>query len=107
MTAGGARTTVAGMGCLLALFAGAFPRVALFMFWILRPGRVDAAFDTWLVPLLGIVFLPFATLMYAVLYTPGIGLTGWEWFWITVAGLFDIAHLAVGASQRRAVPGRV
>ena len=106
MTESLARTTVSAMGCLLALFGGAFPRLALFMFWILRPARVDAAFDTWLVPLLGIVFLPFATLMYAILHTPGVGLTGWEWFWVTVAGLLDIAHLAVGASQRGDVPGR-
>jgi hypothetical protein len=106
MTRCDADTTVAGMGCLLALFGGAFPRLALFMFWILRPARVDAAFDTWLLPLLGIVFLPFATLMYAILYTPGIGLTGWEWFWVTVAALLDIAHLAVGASQRGDVPRR-
>ena len=56
------------MGCLLAAFAGVFPRLGLFMFWILRPARVDAAFDTWILPLLGLIFLPFATLMYAVLY---------------------------------------
>jgi hypothetical protein len=87
------------MGCLLAAFAGFFPRIALFMFWILRPARVDAAFDTWIIPLLGIVFMPFATLMYAVLYTRG-GLSGWEWFWVVVAGILDVSHWVVGASQR-------
>jgi hypothetical protein len=50
--------------------------------------------------------LPFATLMYALLYTPGIGLTGWEWFWVVVAGLFDIVHWAASASQRSQLPGR-
>jgi hypothetical protein len=50
--------------------------------------------------------LPFATLIYALLYTPGIGLTGWEWFWVVIAGLFDIAHWAAGASQRNQLPGR-
>jgi hypothetical protein len=55
---------------------------------------------------LGIVFLPFATLIYALLYTPGIGLTGWEWFWVVVAGLFDIVHWAASASQRSQLPGR-
>lgn len=94
------------MGCLLALFSGLFPRLGLFMFWILRPNRVDAAFDTWILPLLGIIFLPFATLMYAVLYTPGIGLTGWEWFWVVFAGVLDVSHWAVGATQRNQVPGR-
>ena len=58
------------MGCLFAMFAGLFPRLALFILWIARPARIDAAFDTFLWPLLGIIFLPFATLMYVLLYTP-------------------------------------
>jgi hypothetical protein len=59
------------MGCLVALMAGLFPRLALFIVWLARPARIDAAFDTFLLPLLGIIFLPFATLMYVLLYTPG------------------------------------
>ena len=70
------------------------------------PSRIDAAFDGFLLPLLGIVFLPFATLIYALLSTPDIGLTGWEWFWVVVAGLFDIVHWAASASQRSQLPGR-
>jgi hypothetical protein len=33
--------------------AGIFPRLALFILWVARPARVDAAFafDTFLVPL--------------------------------------------------------
>ena len=31
-------------------------RLALFIYWIARPARVDAAFDTFLLPLLGIIF---------------------------------------------------
>jgi len=30
---------------------------------VARPARIDAAFDTFLLPLLGIIFLPFATLV--------------------------------------------
>ena len=94
------------MGCLFAMFAGIFPRLALFILWIARPARIDAAFDTFLLPLLGIIFLPFATLIYVLLYTTGRGLTGWDWFWVAVAGLFDIGHWAAGASQRNQIPGR-
>jgi hypothetical protein len=43
------------MGCLFALFAGVFPRLAVFIVWIARPERVDAAFSTFLWPLLGII----------------------------------------------------
>jgi hypothetical protein len=93
------------MGCLFALFAASFPRLALFIFWLLRPARVDAAFTTWIWPVIGFVFLPFATLMYVVLDRPGVALGGWEWFWIAVAALFDLAHLGFAATQRRDVPG--
>jgi len=55
------------MGCLFAIFAGMFPRLVLFILWIARPVRIDAAFDTFLLPLLGIIFLPFATLIYVLL----------------------------------------
>ncbi|RZU52713.1 hypothetical protein EV385_4594 [Krasilnikovia cinnamomea] len=93
------------MGCLFALFAGIFPRLALFIIWIARPVLVNTAFDTWIFPLLGIVFLPFATLIYVVLYTPGVGLTGWGWFWVVFAGLLDLSHWAASATQRRQIPG--
>jgi hypothetical protein len=94
------------MGCLFALMAGIFPRLALFILWVARPARIDAAFDTFLVPLLGIIFLPFATLMYALLYTPGRGLIGWDWFWVIVAAILDIGHWAASATQRNQLPGR-
>ena len=94
------------MGCLFALFAGIFPRLALFIVWVARPALVGAAFSTWIFPLIGIIFLPFATLIYVILYTPGIGLTGWEWFWVILAGFFDLAHLAAGIARRRELMAR-
>jgi hypothetical protein len=34
------------MGCLLAIFAGLFPRlVVVLIVWIARPDRIDAAFS--------------------------------------------------------------
>ena len=89
------------MGCLFALFAGCFPRLALFIIWVARPAMVGAAFGTWIVPLLGIIFLPFATLIYVLLYTPGVGLIGWDWFWFILAAFFDVAHLAATIARRR------
>jgi hypothetical protein len=93
------------MGCLFAIFAGIFPRLALFIIWVARPVMVNSAFDTWILPLLGIIFFPFATLIYVVLYTPGIGLTGWEWFWVVFAALLDVSHWVASATQRRQIPG--
>jgi len=86
------------MGCLFAIFGGLFPRLAVFILWIARPERVDAAFSTWLWPLLGIIFL--------LLYTPGRGLSGWDWFWVVLAALLDIGHWGASATQRNQIPGR-
>jgi hypothetical protein len=91
------------MGCLFAIFAGVFPRLALFVVWVARPKLVDAAFDGFLLPLLGIIFLPFATLIYVILYTPGVGVTGGDWFWVVLAGLLDVLHWGASFSQRRAL----
>ena len=90
------------MGCLFALLAGVFPRFALFIIWVARPAKVDAAFDGWFWPLLGIIFLPFATLIYVILYRTG-GLDGFDWFWVVLAAMFDIGHTVTTWSQRRRV----
>jgi hypothetical protein len=98
------------MGCLFALVAAAFPRLAFLIYWLARPALVDAAFDTFIFPLLGILFLPFATLMYVLLYTPGVGLSSWDWFWVAFAGLLDLGHWAAAISRggsRMPRPGRV
>ena len=92
------------MGCFIVLLGGVFPRFALFIVWIARPKMVDAAFDTWIWPLLGLIFLPFATLMYVILWRTG-GLSGLDWFWIVLAGLLDLAHWGASWTQRQQLPG--
>lgn len=90
------------MGCLLAVFVGMFPRLALIMFWIARPDRMDETFTTVIWPVLGVIFLPFTTLMYVLLYTPVIGVTGSDWWWIALAVILDLGHLGASAGQNRA-----
>jgi fructose-specific phosphotransferase system IIC component len=97
-------TEVPDMGCLLAVLAGFFPRFVLIVYWILRPERVDAIFTSFIWPLLGLIFLPFATLMYILLYVPGRGITSWDWLWVFLAALLDIAHWGASARERQAVP---
>ncbi len=71
----------------------------LLIIWIARPARVDAAFDTWIWPLLGLIFLPFATLIYVILWQAG-GLSGWDWFWVAIAALFDTGHWGASGPRR-------
>jgi hypothetical protein len=93
------------MGCLFVLLGGAFPRLALLILWIARPALVGAAFNTFLLPLLGIIFLPFATLIYVIVYTPGVGLVGLDWFWVILAVLLDIGQWGATYTQRDQIPG--
>jgi hypothetical protein len=103
MMGGPGRRTIRAMGCLLAIFAGMFPRFAVIIFWIARPNQMDAIFTSFIWPVLGIIFLPFTTLIYILLYDlagPTRGVTGWDWFWIGLAVLLDLSHWGASANQR-------
>ena len=60
------------MGCLFAIVAALSPRLALVLVWLFT-NLVDRAFEGFLLPLLGLVFLPFATLFYVLAYRPVVG----------------------------------
>jgi hypothetical protein len=97
-----------GCGCLLAMFMGMFPRAGAILLWLARPNMFSAAFNgSWLWPILGIVFLPFTTLMYVIMWSPT-GLTAWEWMWLALAVLLDIGHWThTGYTNRDRIPGYV
>ena len=92
--------------CLFAILAGLFPRVAFAIYWIARPNQVALAFnDFFLWPLLGLVFLPFTTLIYTVLWGVG-GLTGADWIWVGIAFVLDLGHYGYSAyGNRDQIPG--
>jgi hypothetical protein len=94
------------MGCLFAIFAGSFPRLGTMFIWLARPALFSAAFGaSWFWPLLGIVFLPFTTLMYVLLWSPT-GMVGWDWFWLGLAVVLDISHYGGAAyGGRDRIPG--
>lgn len=93
------------MGCLLAILTGFFPRVGLLIVWIFT-NEVDQAYDTFILPLLGLIFLPLTTLVYALFYTPIGGVDGIEWFWVALAFLLDIGAIGAGARARTATSTR-
>ena len=88
------------MGCLLVLLAAISPRLALILVWIFTT-LVDRAFEGFLLPLLGLVFLPLTTLVYVLAYRPVTGVTGWGWFWVVLAVLFDLGSYGGGVLSRR------
>jgi|SRR5579875_1067429 hypothetical protein len=92
------------MACLFALVATFAPRLALFFVWLFTP-LVHRAFGTFLVPLLGFIFLPFTTLLYALIYVPGIGLTGWGLALVILGVFLDMgAYGGSVASNRDRIP---
>jgi len=95
-----------GCGCLFALGAAFFPRLALLFVWLFTP-LVNRAFQsTLLLPLLGIIFLPFTTLIYVLVYNPVVGVTGWSWLWVFLGLVLDISSYSSSAySNRNRIPG--
>ena len=88
------------MGCLFATFGAFFPRLAVLFIWIARPALFEAALGSALVGLIGIIFLPFTTLIYVLLWTPA-GLSGWDWLWVFLAFLIDLGGLTSSAYANR------
>jgi hypothetical protein len=88
------------MGCLLALLAGFAPRIALALVWIFT-NLVDRAFNGFLIPLLGLIIFPYATLFYVLAYNPVTGgLPGWGWIFVVLGFVFDIGHWVGGGVTR-------
>ena len=92
-------------GCLSALLP-AFSRIMLLMEWIARPAMMNAAFNTFILPCLGFMFLPFTTLMYVWLVQGVGGLQGLDWLWLILAVLLDFASIGgAAAANRNRLPG--
>jgi hypothetical protein len=92
-----------GCGCLLALLAGMAPRLVLILAWIWGT-RWDLVFDGWIVPLLGIIFLPYTTVMYLLVWSPG-GISGFDWVWLGLGVVLDLMKWGLIGQNRKAVPG--
>jgi hypothetical protein len=91
------------IGCLLAWAIALAPRVVLILAWIFS-SRWDVVWQgNWFWPLLGIIFLPYTTVMYVLAWSPG-GIQGWEWMWIGLGVLLDIIKWSQMVNTRRGVP---
>ena len=87
------------MGCLLFLSSLIGPRVALGFVWIFT-NLVDRAYDDVIVPVLGFVFLPWTTLVYALAYD-GNGVSSLGWFFVALAALGDVTSIAAAHRGRQ------
>ncbi len=88
------------MGCLLLLLASVAPRLVLVLMWIFGD-LVDRAFSGFVIPLLGLLILPYTTLFYVLAWSPVGGVSGWGWFVVGSGFLLDVGHLAAGGVNGR------
>ena len=98
------------MWCFFTVLVFLGPRFAGIIWWILQPvrwvGETNAsAFNSIIWPILGLIFLPWSTLMY-VAVAPG-GINGLlEWGFLILAVVIDIgAYAGGGFGNRDRVPG--
>ena len=87
--------------CCLALTAGFLgPRIALFVWWVFG-NKVDVAFETWVWPLLGLIFLPWTTLAYVLAWGPLEGVSGAGWLVVALGFAVDIATYSARSAKSR------
>ena len=94
------------MCCFFMVLAFFGPRLAILVMWLTAQGRflMNQAFQGWLLPLLGFIFLPWTTLMYALVYGVN-GIVGFDWIWLGLAVALDIATYTGNAARRKSIPG--
>lgn len=88
------------MCCVLILLAFFTPRIVLFLMWLFT-SYLSRAFDGFLVPFLGFLFLPATTLAYSIAQNELGGPSGVGLIVIIVGLAVDIGLLGGGARSRR------
>jgi len=88
------------MCCVLVLLAFLGPRLVLFLLWLLT-NYLSRAFDAFLLPFLGFLFLPWTTIAWAIAQNEFGGLGGVGLLIVVLGLLADIGVLGGGARGRR------
>jgi hypothetical protein len=89
------------LGCLIALAAAVAPRVILVLAWIFADRWVLVWQGDVLAPLLGIIFLPYTTIMYVLVWHPD-GIVGFAWVWLLLGVLLDVMKWGHVLTNRKA-----
>ena len=83
------------------------PRAAVLIWWLINPLWLSLAFDNRFIwPVLGLIFAPWTTLMYLIVWSPATGIYGLDWAFIGLGILADIGTYAGGGyGNRDRIPG--
>ena len=91
------------MGCILLLLIFAFPRVMLVLMFLFTT-MLQRAYHGILVPLLGFIFLPLTTIVYAWMVTSGYPTSGMYLLLLLIAVVIDLGGHGGAYSRRRGWP---
>lgn len=83
------------MGWLIAVCA----RLAFLAIWLSTPLVQRAFHEGWLLPLLGILLLPFTALSYVLVFALSGSVTGAGWLWVVLGFVLDLAAHGAPAGQ--------
>jgi hypothetical protein len=86
--------------CVLVLLAFFTPRIVLFLLWLFT-NYLSRAYDGFVLPFLGFVFLPATTLAYAIAQNELGGANGLGLVVVLIGLAVDVGLLGGGARQRR------
>jgi len=88
------------MPCLILILILAFPRLGIVLLWLFTH-YLDRAFNSIFVLILGFVFLPITTLVYAWMVNSGLHLSGFNLVWLLLAAAVDLSGHGGAYSRRR------
>ena len=88
------------MPCLFLIVILLFPRVALALLYLFT--HYLDRFPSFLLLILGFLFLPFTTLVYAWMVNSHLPVAGINLLWLLIAVIADLGTVGHGYSRRRA-----
>jgi len=88
------------MPCLLLLVTLFFPRIVLLLMWFFSSYLQRAFPGGILLPILGFLFLPLTTIVYAWEINNHMPLAGINLLWLLLAVIFDLGGIGGGARHQ-------
>lgn len=78
-----------------------FMRIAFLILWFATPMVNRTFHGGWVLPLLGVLFLPLTALTFVLVTMLVGGVNGWNWLWVAGALLIDLTVNSAPARRNR------
>ena len=88
------------MPCLLLFVVLLFPRITLLLMWFFSTYLERAFHGNVLLPILGFIFLPLTTIVYAWELNNAMPTAGINLLWLLIAVIIDLGGLGGGAHRQ-------